>query len=95
MAIERKSKVYAFNTPPEEIEKPMGDEPEGSPMDNPMEESEEGEAPEGGTATIPTSLLAGQAVNPGDVVRLEVVSTDPKSGMVTVKYATSGEKGMM
>ena len=52
----------------------------------PMEESAEQVADE--TSTIPSSLLAGQTVNPGDVVRLEVVSVDEDSGNVTVKYAS-------
>lgn len=50
-------------------------------------ESEEG----GETVEIPVSLLGGQEVAPGDVVRLEVVSSGDESGMVTVKYATEKE----
>lgn len=38
------------------------------------------------TASLPVSILAGKTVEPGDVVRLEVVSVD--DGNITVKYAT-------
>jgi hypothetical protein len=34
------------------------------------------------------SLLGGQSVSPGDVVRLEVTGVDEDSGEVTVKYAS-------
>jgi hypothetical protein len=44
------------------------------------------------TSHIPVSLLAGKSVNPGDVVRLEVVNVDQDGGFVEVKYAKSGEK---
>lgn len=40
------------------------------------------------TVDIPASILQGKTVNPGDVVRLEVVTADDGSGTVTVKYAT-------
>lgn len=36
---------------------------------------------------IPTSILGGQSVAPGDVVRLEVVSLDDENGVINVKYA--------
>lgn len=39
------------------------------------------------TAQIPSTMLGGQAASPGDVVRLEVVSVDDESGLLTVKYA--------
>lgn len=48
-----------------------------------------GEAPTeeaGETAQIPVSLLGGQTVSPGDVVRLKVVSVDEEGGSVTVEY---------
>lgn len=41
------------------------------------------------TVDLPSSILAGQTVAPGDVVRLEVVSVDDSTGMVTAKYATA------
>lgn len=41
------------------------------------------------TVDLPASILAGQTVAPGDVVRLEVVSVDDETGMVTAKYATA------
>jgi hypothetical protein len=40
------------------------------------------------TVEIPTSILGGQEVTPGDVVRLEVVTLNGDSGTVTVKYST-------
>jgi len=60
--------------------------------ENPAEEQapgEESEAPmEEQTASIPLSLLGGQSVSPGDVVRLEVTGVDEDSGEVSVKYAS-------
>lgn len=68
----------ALERPGEEMEMEMEEEMEASEMAHEgMEES----------ATIPTSLLGGQAVSPGDVVRLEVVSLDEENGLVNVKYA--------
>lgn len=43
------------------------------------------------TVDIPTTILAGQTVAPGDVIQLEVVSSDEGSGIVTVKYAQPEE----
>lgn len=40
------------------------------------------------TVEIPVSMLAGQEVAPGDVVRLEVVSLNDDSGTISVKYST-------
>ncbi len=40
------------------------------------------------TVSIPMSILGGQSVKPGDVVRLEVTGVDEDSGEVTVKYAS-------
>lgn len=37
---------------------------------------------------LPFSLLGGQEVEPGDVVRITVVSVDPESGSWRGKYAT-------
>lgn len=39
------------------------------------------------TVEIPASILGGQKIKPGDVVRLEVVGEPDESGMVKVKYA--------
>lgn len=39
------------------------------------------------SASIPLSILGGQTVTPGDVVRLEVVSLDDENGVINVKYA--------
>ena len=36
------------------------------------------------TATIPASIVSGQEVKPGDVIKLEVVSSDGKN--ITVRY---------
>lgn len=38
------------------------------------------------TASIPVSLLDGQPVKPGDVVRLKVISVDAENGSVNVAY---------
>lgn len=38
------------------------------------------------TAQIPLSLLGGQALGVGDVVRLRVVSVDDEGGTATVEY---------
>lgn len=40
------------------------------------------------TVDIPVSMLMGQTVSPGDVIRLEVVTVNEDSGTVTAKYAT-------
>ena len=55
--------------------------PEG---DMPEEVTEE-------TAIIPSTMLGGQTVAPGDVVKLEVVSVDENTGDVTAKYAAEPE----
>lgn len=41
---------------------------------------------------LPMELLGGMEVTPGDVVRIEVVSVDPESGMWRGKYATGKPK---
>lgn len=51
------------------------------------EETEEVSEVSESTVDIPVSILAGQTVAPGDVIKLEVVSSDDGSGTVTVKYA--------
>jgi len=66
----------------------MSPEPEGSmeSNDNPTEEKSEGE-----TAEIPMSMVRdGQ---PGDVVRLTIVSRNDDSGTATVKYAEEMKMG--
>lgn len=60
---------------------PEGDEAEME--DSPAEESAE-------TATIPTSLIGGQTVQPGDVIKLKVVSSDEDT--ITVEYAHPAPK---
>lgn len=52
--------------------------------ESPQEDSAE-------TTEIPVSMLEGQSVQPGDVVRLEVVSNNEDSGTITVKYAQPKE----
>jgi len=54
--------------------------PEEAPPEAAPEEGATGE-----TASIPASIVGGQEVSPGDVIRLEVVSTDGET--ITVKYA--------
>lgn len=41
------------------------------------------------TTMLPVTMLGGQAVSPGDVVRLEVVAVNDEDGSVEVKYATN------
>lgn len=53
--------------------------------ETPMPEAGGGET--GETVDVPVSMLAGQTVAPGDVIRLEVVSVNDDSGTVSVKYA--------
>lgn len=55
---------------------------EARPSGNPAAESEEES-----TAMIPMDILAGQSVEPGDVVRLKVVSVDEENGTVELAYA--------
>ncbi len=73
MAIEKYSEMPNEEPPMEET----GGGMEGE--EAPMEEQ---------TASIPLSLLGGQSVSPGDVVRLEVTGVDEDSGEVSVKYAS-------
>lgn len=40
-------------------------------------------------APLPASLLEGKTVNPGDVVRIEVVTAPDEDGQWTGKYASS------
>lgn len=54
------------------------------------EETEIVEESSEATASIPLAILQGKTVNPGDVIRLKVVSSDPESETVTVKYASDG-----
>jgi exosome complex RNA-binding protein Csl4 len=74
------------------IEKP------GKTTANPMAE-DDAEAPDTGgaqpdeqgqTVEIPLAALAGQTPNPGDVVRLKVVSVDQNQGIVNAVYDQSG-----
>lgn len=53
-------------------------------MDEPAEEAEE-------TTLLTPTMLGGQTVKPGDVVRLEVVSVDD-DGSAMVRYATAKPK---
>lgn len=58
-----------------------------------FEPSDDSMAEESETVEIPISMLAGQTVAPGDVVRLEVVSSNDDSGTITVKYAMPSKSG--
>lgn len=64
----------------------MEEESSSSGESHPQEESSE-------TASIPASIVGGQKVSPGDVIRLEVVSAD--GGTITVKYADPEENEKM
>ena len=65
------------------IEKQMEMEPDATAAEEPAEEQAESSSE---TVSLPMSILGGQEVKPGDVVRLEVVSADGDN--VTVKYAS-------
>lgn len=52
---------------------------------------EETEVVETESASLPLTILAGQTVKPGDVVRLEVVSVSDEDGTFEAKYATPSE----
>ena len=54
-----------------------------------MPEGGESQSAEESSETLPASLLAGKAVKPGDVVRIEVVSVDDEGGTWEGKYASS------
>ncbi len=85
MAIIRKGgKANAFDDAPAESTEET-DEMPMAPAAEAKEETAEGEG--GETATLDLSMLGGQSVNPGDVVKLEVVSVSPDDGTLTVKYA--------
>lgn len=43
------------------------------------------------TAEIPSSIIGGQTVQPGDKIQLTVVSVDDNSGMITVTYDHDSE----
>lgn len=45
------------------------------------------------TATLSLSILGGQQVSDGDVVRLKVLSVDSESGTFDVAYAHPAKKG--
>lgn len=55
-----------------------------------MEEVSEDMSLEG--SELPMELLGGMEVSPGDVVRIQVVSVDPESGMWRGKYASGAGK---
>lgn len=59
---------------------PMAEGDESEPTDSPAEEQAE-------TASIPQSLLGGKTVQPGDVIRLRVISVDADNGSINVEYA--------
>lgn len=75
-------------------------ERKGSPTPAPdmmAEDAGGGEAPEndqGQTATLPLSIVGGQQVNEGDVIRLKVVSVDENAGSINVAYEHPAENDM-
>lgn len=66
------------------IEKMMEDSEEVESLESP-ETVDETEVE---TVDVPLTMLGGATVAPGDVIRLEVVSSNDDSGSVTLKYAT-------
>jgi len=56
----------------------------------PEEMTEEGMSEVAETVSLPPSILGGQTVAPGDIVRLEVVEVG-EDGSVSVKYATESK----
>jgi len=101
MPIERKQrrpKTYTFDSKLEADD--LGDDLDDGSMESESDvdtapEMPEAEAAGGDSATIPLSILGGQRVSPGDVIRLEVVGADDDTGTVTVKYATQKPKEMI
>lgn len=55
-------------------------------MQSPAEESQE-------TTEIPLSIVGGQPVKEGDVIRLTVVGVNQEGGSITVTYAHGGGGG--
>jgi len=95
MPIERKQrrpKTYTFDSKLEADD--PGDDLDDGSMESESDVDTAPEMPEAETAsggdstTIPISILGGQKVSPGDVIRLEVIGADDDTGTVTVKYAT-------
>ena len=76
MALERPGRSAS-----EMMREGMGDEA------MPEEELPAEEKTESSEVQIPKSIVGDQSVEPGDVVRLEVVSVDEETGMLNVKYA--------
>lgn len=64
-----------------------------SPMPDANNAPEPANDDQGETVDIPVSMLAGQNVSPGDVIRLEVTAVNEDSGTVTAKYATDKKGG--
>lgn len=101
MAIERKQrrpKTYTFDTELEADD--LGDDLDDGSMESESDmdtapEMPEVEVAEETSTSIPASILGGQSVSPGDVIRLEVINADDENGMVTVKYATQNPKEMI
>lgn len=95
MPIERKSR-YEFDDPLEEesIDEVEAVTPEGDMVakveEDEIEMPKKDESADGETATLSLSLLGGQSVKPGDVIRLEVVESSEDDGTVTVKYRRPG-----
>lgn len=58
-------------------------------METEVVEAPEAEVEE--TTMVPASMLAGQSVKPGDVVRFEVVDVGGE-GMISMKYAKANSK---
>lgn len=63
------------------------------PIEHMMDKAGIPDSPDAGgeTTSLPLSMVGGQPVAPGDVVRLEVVSVDEESGTFTAKYSTPDE----
>lgn len=74
------------------IEK-AGYKTEGGTPEMPMREQPE--SGESQTTTIDSSILGGQEVEPGDVVRLKVVSVDQENGTIELAYDHPSKHGDM
>ncbi len=88
MPIERKKDRYEFD---DEVSVESTDDvtelPESGENEVVEEREVETDGDAGNTATLSATILGGKKVNPGDTVRLEVVSVSDDDGTVTVRYS--------
>lgn len=64
------------------------------PIEESAEVVEEMPEEESESVSLPLSILGGQTVAPGDVVKLQVVEVDDEGGMISVKYPKPESGGL-